>query len=225
MKAKPATTAAWDACLPEMNLDALQPVFPPSGDADKARQLSEDRKLVRRSDKAIVLDARRLANCITFLGRLPAKNESFHCITEKNFAMCHVVPATLKLAAPATLKYLGISTLSFSQANMVDLLTMLDRGQIGTIDMAYSVYFKSNEKENCTRLAHELTAQNCRVFSGLVHSKILLLELSDGRQFSVESSANLRSCASIENLSMFSDPTLFAFHREWLDSLFTEAKK
>ena len=139
--------------------------------------------------------------------------------------MCHVVPATLTLAAPATITYLGISTLSFSQANMVDLLAMLDRGQIGTIDMAYSIYFKSNEKENCQRLAHELTGREVPGFRRLGSLENLALG-TDGRaeilgrisgQFPVV-------CLDREHDDVFR-PALFAFHREWLNSLFTEAKK
>lgn len=224
MKAKFGTTA-WDACLPKINLDGLQPVFPPSGDVDKARQLAADRKMIRRTDKAIVLDARRLANAIEHIGRLPRRGESYHLVTEKAYSLGHIPPAVLHLAAPATIQYLAIVTLSFSQANLHDLLKLLDSGQVRSVDFLYSIYFKSNEKENCQRLAHELTTRGHRVFSGLIHAKILLIELTDGRAYTVESSANLRSCASIEQVTMFADRALFAFHREWLDSLFTEAKK
>ena len=60
--------------------------------------------------------------------------------------MMHVIPAVLHLAEPATIRYLAVVTLSFSQPNMLDLLAMLDSGQIGKVDFAYSCYFKSNEQ-------------------------------------------------------------------------------
>ena len=218
-------TAAWDAGLPELPLDALQPVFAPSGDKDKPRQLSEDRKLIRRTDRAVVLDARRLANALEHIGRLPEAGEAYHLVTEKAYSMMHVIPTTLQLAEPATIAYLAIVTLSFSQANMIDLLGMLDSGQIDKVDFLFSIYFKSNEKENCQRLAQELTTRGQRVFSGLIHAKLLLIELTDGRAFTVESSANLRSCASVEQITIFHDRSLFDFHRGWIGEILEGRKK
>ncbi len=138
--------------------------------------------------------------------------------------MMHIIPATLKLSEPATIDYAAVVTLSFSQANMLDLVAMLDAGQIEQLDFCYSCYFRSNEKENCQRLTHELTSRGHRVYAGLIHAKILLMQLSDGRSYVVESSANLRSCSSIEQIMLTHDRSLFEFHRQWIIELM-EAKK
>lgn len=53
----------------------------------------------------------------------------------------------------------------------------------------------------------------------LTHAKILLMELTDGRGFTVESSANLRSCSSIEQITMTHDAELLAFHRQWITDI------
>jgi hypothetical protein len=209
-------------CLKSLNLDALRPVF--DTPEKSSRQLSTDRRHVRRTAKAIVLDARRLANAIEHIGRLPEPGEAYHLITEKRYSMAHIIPATLTLAVPAVLDYLAIVTLSFSQANLTDLLSLLDAGQVRRVDFAYSVYFKSNEKENCRRLADELGARGHRVVAGLIHAKILLMQLTDGRGFVVESSANLRSCSSIEQITLTHDVDLLDFHRAWIGELFTRSK-
>ena len=213
--------------LPTLDLDGIKPMFPAAAvaDKDKPRQLGEDRKTIRRRDKAVMLDARRLQNAIEHIGRLPAEGESFHMVTEKRYSMMHVIPATLHYAEPTTIAYLAIVTLSFSQANLHDLLTLLDGGQIGKVDFLYSCYFKSNNKADCQRLADELTARGHRVFSGLIHAKILLIELTDGRSFIVESSANLRSCASVEQIAIFHDRGLFDFHRGWIGEVLEGRKK
>ena len=215
----------WTESLPAMDLINLRSVFAPTvADKDKARQLAEDRRHVRRTDRAVMLDARRLQNAIEHIGRLPEPGEAFHLITEKKYSMMHVIPATLHLAEPAMIAYLAVVTLSFSQANMVDLLAMLDAGQIGKVDFLFSVYFRSNEKENCQRLTHDLTSRGHRVYAGLIHAKILLIELTDGRSYVVESSANLRSCSSIEQITVTHDADLLAFHRSWITDIM-EAKK
>ena len=226
MEARPTTTAAaWDAGLPALDLDALQPVFAPSGDAEKARQLSEDRKMIRRTDKAVMLDARRLANAIEHIGRLPDRGEAFHLITEKRYSMAHVIPAVLHYAAPATIGRLAVVTLSFSRANMVDLLAMMDAGQIGSVDFLYSVYFRSNNRDACHQLADALSARGQRVFAGLIHAKLLLIETTDGSAYTVESSANLRSCASVEQVTVFHDRALHDFHRAWIGEILEAPRK
>ena len=214
--------ADWTDDLPQLDFTAI-PSFFPTAVGDEGRQIAHERKHVRRTDKAIMLNARRLQNAIEHLGRLPLEGEAFHLITEKRYSMMHVIPATLHLAAPATIKHLSIVTLSFSQPNMVDLLAMLDAGQIETLDFLYSVYFRSNNRDACQQLAEALTTRGQRVYAGLIHAKILLIELSDERHFVVESSANLRSCASVEQLAMFHDRSLFDFHRAWMQELLCKA--
>jgi hypothetical protein len=217
----PNTATTWDAGLPTMDLDALQPVFSELAghENDAARGWVGDRRHVRRTDKRVMLDARRLADAIKHIGRLPDPGEAHHLVTAKRYSLWNVVQAVLQLAAPATIVYLGIATLGFSRQNLEELLDLLDRGQIGKVDFLFSVYFKSNEREICQRMAHELTTRGHRVVAMLTHAKVMLLELTDGRRFVVESSANLRSCSSIENIMLTQDTGLFDFHCRWLDDL------
>ncbi len=215
----------WTESLPTLDLAAIPSFFgQTTDDADRGRQIKEDRKLVRRTDKAVMLDARRLQNAIEHIGRLPDEGESFHLITEKRYSMMHIIPATLQLAAPATIRHLSIVTLSFSQPNMVDLLVLLDGGQIESLDFLYSVYFRSNNRDACQQLADALTTRGHRVYAGLIHAKLLLIQTTDDQHFVVESSANLRSCASVEQIAMFHDRQLFDFHREWMQELLCNPK-
>jgi hypothetical protein len=60
----------------------------------------------------------------------------------------------------------------------------------------------------------------------LQHAKVLCVALTDGRHYVVESSANLRSRASLEQIMLVADKGLYEFHSAWMDSLFTtEAAK
>jgi hypothetical protein len=156
------------------------------------------------------------------IGRLPEPSEAYHMVTAKRYSLWHIVLATLKLAAPAMITRLTIATLGFSKTNLEELLQLLDAGRIGKVDFLYSVYFRSNERELCQRLAHELTTRGHRVVACLQHAKVVLMELSDGRGFTVESSANLRSCSSIEQITVTHDPGLLDFHRQWINDILTE---
>ncbi|NLF09394.1 MAG: hypothetical protein GX594_15650 [Pirellulaceae bacterium] len=211
--------------LKSLDLDAIRPVFPEliGEEKDAGREWVGDRRHVRRTDRTVLLDARRLQNALDHIGRLPEPGEAFHLVTAKRYSLWHVIEAVLELAAPATIAYLGIATLGFSKANLDDLLHAIDAGQIGKVDFLYSVYFKSNERESCERLAHELTTRGQRVVAMLTHAKVLLMQLSDGRDFVAESSANLRSCGSIEQIMLTHNRDLLDFHKAWINEIM-EAK-
>jgi hypothetical protein len=214
-------TKDWTATLPALPLDTLRPVFDELAghEVDAGRQWVGDRRHVRRTDKAVLLDARRLQNALEHIGRLPEPGEAFHLVTAKRYSLWDLVKATLHLGAPATIAYLGVATLGFSRANLEELLALLDGGQIGKVDFLFSVYFKSGQREICERLAHELTTRGQRVVACLQHAKVVLMQTTDGGAYVVESSANLRSCASIEQITMTHDPALLAFHRQWIDDV------
>jgi hypothetical protein len=216
----------WTSSLPTLDLDSIRPVFDPLAGEHQAAalDLGGDRRHIRRTDKQVLVDARRLQNALEHVGRLPEPGEAYHMVTAKRYSLWHIVLATLKLAAPAMITRLTVATLGFSKTNLEELLQLLDAGRIGKVDFLYSVYFKSNERELCQRLAHELTTRGHRVVACLQHAKVVLMELSDGRDFIVESSANLRSCSSIEQITMMHDVALLDFHRQWITELM-EAKR
>ena len=220
------TSKTWDADLQEMPLGNLPAFYSTAQDqVDARRQLRSDQKHVSRSDKRLMLDARRLQNCLGHVGRLPEPGESVHLVTHGNYSLFDVIRTTLTLASPATMAYLGISTLGFNRYNVEDLAAMLDADQIGRLDFLYSLYFKSNERELCEGLTAELTNRKQRVLSMRTHCKLLLIELTDGRALVVESSANLRSCFNIEQITIHHDAALLTFHRTWIDSVFQEQTK
>ncbi len=225
MKAKP-TTAAWDAGLPAMDMTSIRPVFEELAglEKDAARDFGPTRRHVTQTARSIQRDARHLVNAIADIGDLPEPGTVVHLLTAKRFALFDVIRAVLELRAPATIRYLGIATLGFSTANVEGLAAMLDGGQVARLDFIFSIYFRSLEKANCKRMTAELGRRGARIVAFLQHSKILVIETTDGQNYVVESSANLRSCASLEQLAIFNDPDLLRFHRQWFDDLLTKPK-
>jgi len=49
------------------------------------------------------------------------------------------------------------------------------------------------------------------------------MALSDGRRFAVESSANLRSCRNIEQITLTQAADLHDFHAGWISHVITAA--
>jgi hypothetical protein len=213
----------WTAELATMDLDAMRPVFDELQGLrkDAAKEFGPTRRHTTRTDRQVLKDARQIANAIQDMGDLPQPGEVVHLITAKRFALFNVIEAVLTMRAPARIRYLAVCTLGFSTANVEALAAMLDDKRVEKLDFVFSVFFKSLEKDNCERLTVELGRRGARIIALLQHAKILVIEI-DGQSYVVESSANLRSCASLENLAIFNDADLARWHKGWIDSLFTE---
>jgi hypothetical protein len=222
---QPTPGEHWHESLAMIDLNSLHPVFDELAGQHQAAalELDCDRKLIRRPTRRRMMNGLGVANAIRTLDGLPAAGESWHIVVRGNFAMFDLIGAVLHLAAPATIARLDIGTLGFSKTNLEELLVMLDAGTIGRLTFLYSVYFRSNEKETCHRLHEELTSRGQHVLAMRTHAKLMLLELTDGRCLVNETSANLRSCRNVEQLTLTHDRTLLEFHRQWLDSLFDKA--
>ena len=190
-----------------------------------AIELDGDHKLIRTPTRRRMINGLGVPNAIRTLDGLPAAGESWHIVVKGNFAMFDLIGAVLELAAPATIARLDIGTLGFSKTNLAELTAMLDAGTIGRLTFLYSVYFRSNEKEICNRLHEELTSRGQRVLAMRTHAKLMLLELTDGRYYVNETSANLRSCRNVEQMTLTHDRGLLEFHRRWLDELLDKAGK
>ncbi len=229
MRPKPETTppADWQTALPVIDVSSLKPAIDELAGLKKeaSRQFGPTRRHISRTSRAIEKDARQLVNAIADIGDLPQSGTVVHLLTAKRFALFDVIRAVLELRTPATISFLGICTLGFSPANVEGLAAMLDSGQVGRLDFIFSIYFRSLEKANCQHMAAELGRRGARIVAFLQHSKILVIETTDAQNYVIEASANLRSCASLEQMAIFNDAELAAFHRGWIDSLFTEHRK
>jgi hypothetical protein len=217
----------WTDSIPEMPLDNVPSFYNELEGEQKsaAVELEHDYKFTRTPTNRSMKDLTRISNAAKHLDTLPRPGETWHLISKGNFSQWDYVPAVLQLSPGSTIHYLGICTLGFSQSNLEQLIGLLDSGQVGEVDFLYSVYFKSVEKASCERLRHELTSRGHRVGCCRLHAKIILMQLSGGDHFTIESSANLRSCRNIEQSTFSNDQGLLDFHRGWMNDLFENFKE
>jgi hypothetical protein len=133
-----------------------------------------------------------------------------------NFVFSDIIPTVLQLAAPAKIQYLAVTTLGFSKRASAIILDAIDSGDVGLVDFICTDYFERVDNEICRSFRLELTRRGCRFASAKSHAKIVLFRMDDGRCYTVEGSANIRSCRNVEQFAMTNDPALLAFHREWI---------
>jgi len=183
--------------------------------------LTTDRRLADRTARRRVKDARKEESAMAAIGKLPGPTESLHLVISGRFALWHVVPAIRQLAGQ-TIDELRIATLGFSRDNIDALCAMLDAGEIGRVWLLCSHYFKGTSTDTFTHAQDQLARRPGRAwFASLrTHAKLLLLKLADGRTFTIESSANLRSCKNIEQMTLVGSRPVYAFHAGWIDELF-----
>lgn len=176
----------------------------------------------RRTARRCLIDARHEKNAIEHILQLPAEGESLHLVIDGRFHPCDLIPATRRLSHPAVINRLDITTLSYNLENVQTLCNGLDQGKIGSVLLVPSVYFAKVEKPLFEHTQTELEKRGSRAVAGYVHAKLILMEMSDGRCFTIEGSGNLRSCKSIEQFVFTCDRALLEFHRCWLEAYLSE---
>jgi hypothetical protein len=179
----------------------------------------------RRTVRRDFQDRRRALLAENVIERLPGQDEAFHMAVCGRFALWDLVPAVAKLAG-CDVAELTIATLGFSRRNIDALCGMVDAGDIRRASLLCSHYFSKTSTEIYDHGQEQLSRRpQCRFLSVRTHAKLLLIELADGRTVTVESSANLRSCQNVEQVTVIGDPGLYAFHLEWIDELFREGTR
>lgn len=188
--------------------------------ADVSVEIAENHKFIRQrsTDRQQRLNLLHVANAANHLERLPSEGETFHCVVKGNYPQWALVPAIIKLAN-APIRRLYLVTLGFSKANAVELVELIDSGQIQNATALVSAYFKAQDSPIYDPIYTALTERNQRMLAMRTHAKIILA-LTDAHALSIEGSANLRSCRNIEQFTITNDRTLFDFHAGWIDGIF-----
>src|SRR6185437_2086609 len=183
---------------------------------DAQRELKQRTAITRRAAKRQTLSKLQSRNAVAEMKELPGPGESLHIVCRGNFPLWSIVPGVLALAKPAIIEQLSIATLGFSKSNVADLLALFDQGQISAVSIVASVYFERQNPAEYKQMADGLKVRGQRIAALRSHAKIIAMALSDGRRFTVESSANLRSCRNLEQIAMHEGDDLYQFHSGWI---------
>jgi hypothetical protein len=166
-------------------------------------------------------DCRMVGDAREHLRTLPAPGETRHLLLGGRYTPWSLVPAVYEIAGQPIAE-LTIATLSYSQYNAADLIGMVDRGEIGNVTLLIARMFSSKNPELFRPLADTLRKRGHRVTTYRTHAKIFLFKLADGRCYTVEGSANLRSCKCVEQCCMTQDAGLYEWHRQWIAGVFDQ---
>jgi len=210
------------------DMTGIVPFWPENAEQtkDAGIELAEGLRLIRRSEKHRTAHLLHVANAAKHLDTLPAPGETLHALMKGNFNAWDLVPAVLQLASPATILRLDVATLGFNNRNVAELAELMDAKQVGQVWFLCSCYFRDSSTAEFGFLQeHIAKARGGHVAAARSHAKIQLMELSDGRHYVIESSANLRSCHNVEQFSMFQSAEVLLFYRQWIEEFVNHAER
>jgi hypothetical protein len=161
----------------------------------------------------------KLAEAKEILGRLPGPGgESLHLLMTGRYDLMHLLLVIFH-QRKEPIEHLRIATLSFNKRNLAELLELLDSGKVRQFSFLYSRFFREHSTEVAKLTVAELRKRGQRVASARSHAKVVCLEWQGGDVLVLEGSANLRSNSNQEQLAIFTDRDLFAFHSNWIDGM------
>ena len=193
------------------------------GDTHAVFALAESRFLrikAKAVDKAARRGIKKLIhpdNARKIIPHLPGPGERTHCALRGDFVLCDLIPAII--SEHGRCPNLLMATLGLSAANADALGILRSRDRIGALTIIASHYFAKVDKATTFR---EVSAR-LRGLADLIitrcHAKIICLPTESGHHFVIEGSANARSSDNTEQIVIFNDRDLDAWHRSWLLSL------
>jgi DNA-binding TFAR19-related protein (PDSD5 family) len=172
-------------------------------DAQNARRRAARKALVRPENAAELV--RQIADL--------DEGDRLHAVIPGNFVFAEILTQLAERMKPESVT---LATLSLSKQNVDALAAALDAGHIGRINFLISEYFAATNRQIMQHM--EQAAQNRRWRIGAKRSHAKIATLSAGH-IVIESSSNLRSSQSVEQLSAFRDRELHDFHAGWIAEL------
>lgn len=172
----------------------------------------------RRQSQHYTLNAAGIEAATKQIRELPAPGWSVHCIMGGLYHGFDIIPTIYRLAGEP-IKRLTIATLSFSKRNLANLAYMLDEKMVAEVELLTSDYFAKADADIYTAARAELEQRGQRIGFTRNHAKVICLDFPTAGAFTVETSANLRSCVNFEQFALHNDAGLMEYHRGWITQL------
>jgi hypothetical protein len=159
----------------------------------------------------------RPENAAALIAALPEPGDILHAILRGDFILGDALPGIIARTGPCT--HLRIATLGLSVANAETLRALLTAGRVARLTLVCSHYFRHVDRLSTFHRVQQILGPIAELKVARCHAKIILIPTERGEALVFEGSANLRSSATVEQLTVFNDPDLLAFHASWIDEL------
>src|SRR6266540_3238408 len=149
------------------------------------------------------------------LALLPAPGESLHALSTSRMDLTDVIGALLERLGKCD--RLVIGTLGYNARNLRTMLRWLDAGQVGSLTLLASIFFRSHNGSLWEETLEEFRSRKQRAACCHSHAKVVTLAFASGERLSIEGSANLCGNGSgREQFALINDVGLHDFHATWI---------
>jgi len=188
--------------------------------ADGSRKAigARPKPLRRPSAQAIRRQVIRTKKAALDLGEPPKAGEEITLILGGEYHGIDIVVALLN-STDATCEKLTISTLSTNASNAETIAKMMQSGKIGECLIVVAEMFRDKSPDEFARVRKAIEAAGSKIYAARNHSKIVLMQMSDGARYVLHGSLNLRRCHSFEQIAIVNDGELFHFFEEFILSM------
>jgi hypothetical protein len=160
-------------------------------------------------------------NAQEVIRNLPAPGETVHAVLRGNFVLGDVLPYLLTYTGYCPL--LRISSLSISNHNAETLRDLVTGGKVGRTMLIVSHWLKGGHEDGAYRKIVTTIGETGDIKAARCHAKMILIRSAD-YDLVLAGSANLRSCDSLEQITIDNDPDVYDFHAAWMDEMRDEQK-
>jgi hypothetical protein len=194
-----------------MKFDAPPPVF--------GRANPTDAFPVPIVGKAAARRTAMLAHAGDVLAVLPGPDETLHALMTGRYDLMHLIAVLIGALDGCT--EVRFATLSFNGKNLAEIVNLLDSGAVGKLTLLCSAFFRDHNRELWEECLEDFRDRGCRAAAARSHCKVVTLLTRDGRKYTLEGSANLRTNSNREQFALTQDAALYQWHAGWIDALVT----
>jgi hypothetical protein len=166
----------------------------------------------------VKLAARRqagIAEARAVLAHLPGPGESLHALCTARMDLTDIIGALCDKLGRCD--RLVIGTLGYNARNLRTMLRWLDAGQVTSLRLLASLFFRSHNGELWARTLAEFRARGQRAACCHSHAKVVSLTFASGQKLAIEGSANLCGNGSgREQFCLVNDAALCDWHARWV---------
>jgi hypothetical protein len=167
----------------------------------------------------VKLAARRAAGireAREILDVLPAPGEATHALVSCRLDLADVLDALLEKKGRCD--RMAVATLGYSARNHRAMLRWLDSGQVTSLTLLASRFFRAHCGERWQETLAEFRKRGQRAACAASHAKVCALSFADGTSYAVEGSSNLAGSGSVkEQFALINDGGLCEWHRRWIE--------
>jgi hypothetical protein len=166
----------------------------------------------------VKLAARRaagIAEARAVLDLMPSPGEGLHALCTARMDLTDVIGALCDKLGRCDLLVIG--TLGYNARNLRTMLRWLDAGQVGSLTLLASIFFRSHNGELWAETLAEFRRRGLRAACCHSHAKVVSLSFASGQKLAIEGSANLCGNGSgREQFCLVNDAALADWHARWV---------